>query len=96
VALIRGTREKMFFREIMKLADCYSPTKTIWSRRDWDGCCAKPRSMMASELWPFDENSRRASRLVLRTRVRLASDNAKQVLLANPSSAKTKLFESKL
>jgi hypothetical protein len=50
VALIRGTREKMFFREISKWRICRSLTKTRWSRRDRDGGCAKPRSMMPSEL----------------------------------------------
>jgi 3-methyladenine DNA glycosylase AlkD len=40
---------------------------------------------------------RRASRLVLRTACEtLPATMRKQVLLANPSSAKTKLFESKL
>jgi DNA alkylation repair enzyme len=51
VALIRGAREKVFFREIIKLADLLLADQNDMSRRDWDGCCAKPRSMMPSEPW---------------------------------------------
>jgi hypothetical protein len=57
--------------------------------RDWDGCCAKPRSMMPSELWHILMKIRgRASRLRLRTAGEtLPVTMRKQVLLSKQSSA---------
>ena len=98
VALIRGTREKMFFREIMKLADLLLA--------DEDDMVQKGLGWLLRETAKYDAQRTaaylmkirgRASRLVLRTACEtLPATMRKQVLLARQSSAKTKLFESKL
>jgi len=98
VALIRGTREKMFFREIMKLADLLLA--------DEDDMVQKGLGWLLRETAKYDAKRTvaylmkirgRASRLVLRTACEtLPAPVRQQVLLSKPSSAKTKLFEFNL
>jgi 3-methyladenine DNA glycosylase AlkD len=52
VALIQGTRRKMFFSEITRLSGAHCPMKMTWCRRVWVGCCVKRRRRMRSEAYP--------------------------------------------
>jgi 3-methyladenine DNA glycosylase AlkD len=98
VALIRGAREKIFFREIIKLADLLLA--------DEDDMVQKGLGWLLRETAKYDAKRtaaylmkirRRASRLVLRTACEtLPATVRQQVLLSRQSSAKTRLFESKL
>jgi 3-methyladenine DNA glycosylase AlkD len=98
VALIRGTREKMFFREIMKLADLLLADEDDMVRKGLGWLLRETAKHDGKRTVAYLMKIRgRASRLVLRTACEtLPATMRKQVLLANPSSAKTKLFESKL
>ena len=88
----------MFFHEIIKLADLLLA--------DQDDMVQKGLGWLLRETAKYDAQRTaaylmkirgRASRLVLRTACEtLPATMRKQVLLARPSSAKTKLFESKL
>ena len=98
VALIRGAREKVFFREIIELADLLLA--------DQDDMVKKGLGWLLRETAKYDAKRtvvylmkirRRASRLVLRTACEtLPATMRKQVLLSKRSSAKTRLFESRL
>ena len=98
VALIRGAREKMFFREIIQLADLLLA--------DQDDMVQKGLGWLLRETAKHDAERtvaylmkirRRASRLVLRTACEtLPATARKQVLFSQQSSAKTRLFDSKL
>ena len=98
VALIRGAREKLFFREIIKLADLLLA--------DQDDMVQKGLGWLLRETAKYDAKRtvvylmkirRRASRLVLRTACEtLPATARKQVLFSKQSSAKTRLFESRL
>jgi 3-methyladenine DNA glycosylase AlkD len=98
VALIRGAREKMFFHEIIKLADLLLA--------DEDDMVQKGLGWLLRETAKYDAKRTvaylmkvrgRASRWVLRTACEtLPPTMRKQVLLAKQSSAKSKRFESRL
>jgi 3-methyladenine DNA glycosylase AlkD len=98
VALIRGAREKMFFREIIKLADLLLA--------DEDDMVQKGLGWLLRETAKYDAKRTvaylmkirgRASRLVLRTACEtLPAPVRQQVLLSKQSSARTKLFEFNL
>jgi 3-methyladenine DNA glycosylase AlkD len=98
VALIRGAREKMFFREIVKLADLLLA--------DEDDMVQKGLGWLLRETAKYDAKRTvaylmkirgRASRLVLRTACEtLPATVRQQVLLSRQSPAKTKLPESNL
>jgi len=98
VALIRGARKKRFFPEIIQLADLLLA--------DEDDMVQKGLGWLLRETAKYDAQRTvayfmkirgRASRLVLRTACEtLPAAMRKRVLLFKQSSAKTKLFESKL
>jgi len=98
VALIRGARERVFFREIIQLADLLLA--------DRDDMVQKGLGWLLRETAKSDAKRtvaylmkirRRASRLVLRTACEtLPAAARKQVLFSKQSSAKTRLFDSKL
>jgi len=46
VALIQGTRRKMFFPEIRELSRALLPDEDDMVQKGWGGCCARPRNMM--------------------------------------------------
>jgi 3-methyladenine DNA glycosylase AlkD len=52
VALIQGTRRRMFFPEIRKLRPCCSRTRTTWCRRGSGGSCGKPQKPIQRERFP--------------------------------------------
>jgi 3-methyladenine DNA glycosylase AlkD len=53
VALIRGTRQKMFFPEIVKLSNSLLSGRTTWCRKASAGSCGRLRSMMRSVQCPI-------------------------------------------
>ena len=93
---LRGAREKVFFREISKLADL--------PLADQDDMVQKGPVPRESPNYDAKRTvaylmkiRRRASRLVLRTACEtLPAAARKQVLFSKQSSAKTRLFDSKL
>jgi 3-methyladenine DNA glycosylase AlkD len=51
VALIQGTRQKMFLVQITRCQTCCSPTRTTWSKKASAGCCEKRQRPIQRE--PF-------------------------------------------
>jgi 3-methyladenine DNA glycosylase AlkD len=49
VALIQGTRRKMFFLRVVAFPTCSSRTRMTWCAKGWGGCCAKPRKPTPDE-----------------------------------------------
>jgi 3-methyladenine DNA glycosylase AlkD len=98
VALLRGAREKMFFREINKLADLLLAAEDDMVQKGLGWLLRETAKHDAKRTVAHLMKIRgRASRLVLRTACEtLPAALRKQVLLSQQSSAKTKLFESKL
>ncbi|HWY56152.1 MAG TPA: DNA alkylation repair protein [Terriglobales bacterium] len=48
VALIQGTRQKMFSSEISACPTYCCPTRMTWCRKDWAGSCEKLRKLIRS------------------------------------------------
>jgi 3-methyladenine DNA glycosylase AlkD len=98
VALIRGAREKMFFREIIQLADLLLADEDDMVQKGLGWLLRESAKHDAKRTVAYLMKIRgRASRLVLRTACEtLPATMRKQVLLSRQSSAKTKLFEAKL
>ncbi len=98
VALIRGARKKMFFPEIIQLADLLLADEDHMVQKGLGWLLRETAKYDAKRTVAYVMKIRgRASRLVLRTACEtLPAAMRKQVLLSKQSSAKTKLFESKL
>jgi 3-methyladenine DNA glycosylase AlkD len=98
VALIRGAREKMFFREIIELADLLLADEDDMVQKGLGWLLRETAKHDAKRTVAYLMKIRgRASRLVLRTACEtLPVTKRKQVLLSQQSSAKSQLFKSKL
>ncbi len=50
VALIQGTRRKLFLRKSHGSLISCSLMRTIWCRKGWDGCCGRQQRLIPKEL----------------------------------------------
>jgi len=86
VAVIQGTRKKMFFAEIKRLSNLLLSDEDDIVQRDWAGCYGRPRKLIAKRTVPYLMSIRKqAPRLVLRTACETLPAGTRKKILAKPS-----------